>query len=246
MAETAFKTAMLSPEARRILSAVCDDRLDGELSVNGGEDFDVCIRVVFEQLDDQRLELTLPGADCDPVYLSGGDVVTIRFSWHDQFYHLRARVKRRVLAASREPTSRDMLHLEKFSELKRIQRRETYRVSLLNLPPPLISFMHEGESTVCATGSLMELSESGGGTLIAEAAMPELLKSDRFHVAFELPGDDEPFLLEARLVRKGREDDDIFALVGLIWEIDGSWAEGRRVQSRVGRFIASLQRKTRR
>ncbi len=243
MSKTIVKTGELSEEARRILTRLCEGELEGELTAGPPDEPTACARILFVRLDGDRLEADLLAVDGEPVYLAKGDAVDLRFVWRDQLYHLPACVKRRLPSASDDPSSCDTLHFHKFDKLKRIQRRQRYRVSLLDLPPPMISFTRSGDSSESATGSLIELSETGGRALVATAVMPFLQHSATFRVSFQLPGDPEPFEFIARMARIISSEDDILTVVGLSWQLDDSWSEGRRVEARVSRFIAERQRK---
>lgn len=242
MSETLVETGVLSEEARRILTGVCECRLEGELTAGPPEEPTACARIGFVRLDGDRLEADLPMIEGQPVYLARGEPVELRFVWHDQLYQLRARVMRRMPSASADSSCCDTLQFDKFGALTRIQRRETYRLSLLDLPPPLLSFSRPGDSSVSATGSLIELSETGGRALVAKSVIPFLEHSDRCHVSFELPGDVESFELHAHTARIISSNEDLLVVVGLSWELDGSWSEARRLQARVARFIAERQR----
>lgn len=243
MSKAVVKTGELSEEARRILTGLCEGELEGELTAGPPDEPTACAQIRFVRLDGDRLEADLPVAEDEPVYVAGGDAVVLRLVWRDQLYHLPARVKRCLPSPSDAPSSCDTLHFHRFGKLKRIQRRQTYRVSLLNLPPPLILFTRSGDSSVSATGSLIELSEAGGRALVAEAVMPFLRESDTFRISFQLPNDPEPFEFSARMARVIGSEDDVLVVVGLSWQLDGSWSEERRVQARVSRFIAERQRK---
>ena len=245
MSKAVVKTGELSEEARRILIGLCEGGLKGELTAGPPDEPTARARIRFVRLDGDRLEADLPVADGEPVCLTRGDAVVLRFVWRDQVYQLRACVKQRLPSASDDPSSCDTLHFDKFGKLTRIQRRQTYRVSLLDLPPPLISFTRSDDSSVSATGSLIELSETGGRALVATAVMPFLRHSDTFRISFHLPDDPEPFVFLARRTRIISSEDDILVAVGLSWQLDGSWSEGRRVQARVSKFIAERQRKGR-
>lgn len=245
MSETVVETGVLSEEARRILTGLCEREVEGELTAGPPEERTACLRIRFLRLDGDRLEADMPAVENELVHLVRGDAVDLRFVWHDQLYHLPARVKGRLPSASAGSSSFETLHFDKFGPLKRIQRRKTYRISLLDLPPPLISFAQPCEPLVSATGSLIELSETGGRALVAKDAMPFLRHNDPFRVSFQLADDQESFDFHARLARVISSDDDILVVVGLSWKLDGSWSEGRRVQTRVATFIAEHQRKGR-
>lgn len=245
MSETVVETGVLSEEARRILAGLCERDLEGELTAGPPEKWTACLRIRFLRLDGDRLEADLSVVKGEPVYLARGDAVDLRFVWRNQLYHLPARVKERLPSTSADPSSSETLHFDKFGPLKRIQRRQTYRVSLLDLPPPLIAFTRSGYSSVSATGSLIELSETGGRTLVAKAAMPFLRRSDTFRVSFQLPDDPESFEFDARIARIIGSEDDILVVVGLSWQLGGSSSKARGVQTRVATFIAEHQRKGR-
>lgn len=243
MSETAVETGVLSEELVRILAGVCEQKLEGELTAGPSDEPTACARIQFLRLDADRLEATLPAVEGEPVFLGRGEAVELRFVWHDQLYQLGAGVLRRIPSVSDDSSSCDTLHFHKLSALKRIQRRETYRLSLLDLPPPLISFSRPGDSSVGATGSLIELSETGGRALVAKAVMPFLQHGDTCHVSFQLPGDPESCEFQAHMTRIISSKEDLLVIVGLSWHLDGSWSEARRLQARVAKFIAERQRK---
>ena len=245
MSQTVVETNVLSDEARRILTELCEREHEGELTTGPSDEPTASAQLRFLRLDGDRLEADLLTGEGEPLYLARGNVVELRFVWHDQLYQLPARVKRRLPSASVGPSSGNTLHFDEFGTLKRIQRRQRYRVSLLDLPPPLISFSQPGDSSASATGSLIELSETGGRALVANDVIPYLQHSDTVRVSFQLPGDPESFEFFARLARIISSEDDLLVVVGLSWELDASWSETRRLQARVAKFIAQHQRKGR-
>lgn len=246
MSQAAIESDLSSEETLRVLSELSKDHRHGDLTAGpaGAPTFSAQVR--FVKVVDETLVLNFPTFPGEWIDLARGDVVELRFVQGDQLYRLTATVIRRSPAAPSESASTIRLLLGRFQELERLQRRETFRVSLLDLPPPMISFTPVGMAEEHANGTLIELSETGGKVLVADAVLPLIRLKQLYRVAFDLPGDCEPFVLVARIERERTFPGDGLAFVGISWQLDASWAEARRAQTRVAKFIASHQRRKRR
>ena len=246
VSQAAVESDLSSEQTLRVLSELSKDHRHGDLTAGpaGAPTFSAQVR--FLKLVDETLVLDFPTFPGESIDLARGDVVELRFVQGDQLYRLVATVIRRSSAPLSGPASTIGLLLGRFQELERLQRRETFRVSLLDLPPPMISFTPVGMADEQANGTLIELSETGGKVLVAEAVLPLIRLKQLHRVTFELPGDCEPFVLIARIERERTFPGDGLAFVGISWQLDASWAEARRAQMRVAKFIASHQRKKRR
>ena len=245
MVDTVVESGALCDEAVLIFTKLCEGKLEGELTAGPANEPKVRTSVRFIRIDDGRLEVGLSTVKGESVDLAVGDAVVLRFVWCGQLYQIPARLRRRLASTTAGPFLSETLHFEKFGELDKIQRRETYRLSLLDLPPPLISFSPPDDWSVQTTGSLIELSESGGRALVASGVMQDLRPDNTYHVSFELPGDPDPYAFRAKITRIISSEDDILVVIGLAWQLDRSWSEERRLQARVAKFIAENQRKAR-
>ncbi len=243
MSQTTVEHEIAPAEARQILARLCEQNHNAELISNAVGSPPVRAKIRLLQLSRDTLVVDYPAVDGDPVRLAEREPVEIRFVWADQFFSFVAPVRERVRGTPRGSATADLLVLDFPEGLERVQRRGSFRVSLLDLPAPPITFTHTGRNSEPLTGAIVELSETGGRAMVADRLLPEIQNNELFHVSIELPGGAEPLTLPGRIERVQHYADDGVAMIGISWQLDHSWPEARRTQARLAKFLATQQRR---
>lgn len=242
MSRTGIEQDIAPVEARRMLSTLCEQNHRGELCSTAIGDAPVRAEVRFLQLSGDTLAVDYPVVDGEPLRLAKSEAVELRFVWKDQFYSFVAPVKERVAGESAGRASMDMLVLELPEGMERVQRRRSFRVSLLDLPAPSVTFTRTSGDGESLGGALVELSETGGRVMVADALLPMFEVNQTFNVSFEIPDEGELLTIPARVERSLQYADDGVAMIGISWQLDQHWSEARRTLTRLSKFLVAQQR----
>ena len=133
------------------------------------------------------------------------------------------------------------------AEIERARRQECYRLSMLHLPRVTACFRSLAEpgegSSGAFEGTLMNLSETGGGVMVDKGAGREVSADDLYEVAFALPGMAEPCALVGVVRWKKDLPDGERVMMGVGWQLDASRPGDREMQRRLAWYVVEEQRR---
>lgn len=224
----------------RLVADLCDRNQPGDCEITSPQGEQSYARVRFLQLDSSRLLTDWPTQSGRVLDLREGSSVRVYCAWMGQRYALGSMLAGRVCwSQGRVEVPAMALRLPLIVE--RAQRRGRYRLSLMHVAAVPIELRGEQAPEERIEGSLINISETGGGALFKADRRSLLLAGRLYRVRFALPDESEAWEMDAELRWSAPKRSTDNLLVGLQWRLDAANPAERRLQARLGRYIAAEQ-----
>lgn len=197
----------------------------------------------FLDLADDTLVIDHPTTSGKRLSVSEGEEIEVFFNRDGACWGFSSRVRKRSGQLVCGSNVVQTLELSRPDQIRRIQRRECYRVHFYPALRPNLRIIGEEADQEPLDGTLLDLSESGCAVILPEETRALLSVGEYYEVRFELGGE----LGEYSIVGQVRRIEDPATsggiVVGVAWQLDESFVESRKVRMRLAQFIAAEQRR---
>ena len=237
--------------SQTVLEVACARNLPITILYSSDDHTAVILRARLLGLDAEHLFLDRPRNAAGPTEIDAEQEFDAYFTLNGVRHSFPSRVvtRSRIVAINDRKDTAGMV-IERPAALHREQRREDYRVRLLDRDTILIN-VHtavpggDGVCEIhahCFRAALVNLSAGGAGLLVPAPDANLLAAGDELFVLFELPDDAEPIslIVEVRHIRDYGSGTD--KQIGVSFQPWPSGRDHRRLQQRLRRFVAQVQR----
>lgn len=197
----------------------------------------------FLDLDDGTLVIDHPTVSGKRLSVSEGEEVQVFFNQDGACWGFSSRVRKRSGQVVCGSNIVETLELARPDQIRRIQRRECYRVHFYPALRPNLRVIGNEADQEALDGTLLDLSESGCAVMLPEETGALLGVGEYYEVQFELGGDLGDYSIVGQVLRIEDLASPGGVLVGVAWQLDESFVESRKVRMRLAQFIAAEQRR---